>query len=365
MKILISGGGTGGHVYPAIAIAEELRQIDKDCEILFVGAKGRMEMEKVPKAGYPIVGLPISGIQRRLTWKNLKVPLNLIWSFWKVRRVLKKFNPDVVLGVGGYASAPAVKMAQWMNLPTALLEPNNFPGMANKVLAKGARKIFVAFRDMDRFFSADKIVVSGNPVRKDIRSLSNKKEEAMRFFDWGHSKKTLLLFGGSLGARTLNAAIKDAVGFFKERSDVALIWQTGKSGTSFIDCETANLPNVRAMQFIDRMDLAYALADLVICRAGALTLSELALVGKSAVLVPSPNVAEDHQTKNAKYLSKRRAAEMVADEDVGEKLIPLIEKLLKDEERLKELGLNVRKEAHPDAAHLIATELIKLIQTKN
>lgn len=364
MKILISGGGTGGHIFPAIAVADALKEMDGDCEILFIGAEGRMEMEKIPNAGYPIVGLPISGFQRKLSLQNAMIPMRLIESLWKVRKVIKKFKPDVAFGVGGYASAPAIKMAQWMNIPTALLECNNFPGMANKWLAKKAGKIFVAYRDMDRFFPKEKLEITGNPIRKDIRSISNKEEEAKRFFDWGQSKKTLLFFGGSLGARTINQAVRDATGFFRERSDIFAIWQTGKNHASYLESETAKLPNVRAMQFIDRMDLAYSIADLVICRAGALTISELSAVEKPAVLVPSPNVAEDHQTKNAAYLVEREAAAMVSDAEVSDFLIPKIEELINDDKQLEKFSKNIKREARPDAAEQIAGELVKLIKSR-
>lgn len=360
MRVLISGGGTGGHIFPAIAVADALKELDSECEILFVGAEGRMEMEKIPNAGYPIVGLPIRGIQRRLSLHNLKVPLKLIESLWKVRKVIKEFSPDVVFGVGGYASAPALKMAQWMNVPTALLEANNYPGMANKWLAAKAKKVFVAYADMNRFFPEEKIEVTGNPIRKDIRSISSKSEEAKRFFDWGQSKKTLLFFGGSLGARTINLAVRNATGLLKERKDIFVIWQTGKHHASFLSSETAELPNVRAMQFIDRMDLAYSIADLVICRAGALTISELAAVGKPAVLVPSPNVAEDHQTKNANYLVDRNAATLVRDDRAVSDLMTHVMHLIDDDEKLEKFSLNIKREARMDAAEKIATEIIKL-----
>ncbi len=364
MKILIRGGGTGGHIFPAIAVADELKSLVPDMEIRFVGALGKMEMEKIPKAGYPIVGLPIRGIQRRLTLKNLRVPLDLISSFWKVRKLLKEFSPDVVLGSGGYASAPSLKMAQWMNIPTAIMEQNNHPGMTNKLLAGRAKKIFVAYEGMEKHFAPEKLIVTGNPVRKDIRSISDSKEEAKRFFDWGHYKKTLLVFGGSLGARTLNLAMKEATDLLAQREDLLVIWQTGKTGAGFLESETAKLPNVRAMQFIDKMEFAYALADLVVCRAGALTISELALVGKPAVLVPSPNVAEDHQTANAAYLESKQAAEMVRDEEAAGSLITKVLKLLGDEQKLKVLSENIAREGKPDSARRIAEELLKMIKKK-
>jgi UDP-N-acetylglucosamine--N-acetylmuramyl-(pentapeptide) pyrophosphoryl-undecaprenol N-acetylglucosamine transferase len=321
MKILISGGGTGGHIFPAVAVADALKEINPDCEILFIGAEGKMEMEKIPKAGYEIIGLPIRGIQRKISPKNLKVPFQMVNSFLKVRKVIADFKPDIAFGTGGYASAPALKMAQWMGIPTAILESNNHPGLANRWLAKSVKRIFVAFEGLENVFPKDKIQFTGNPVRKDIRSILYNQEEAKRFFDWGQSKKTLLIFGGSLGARTINLAVRDAVEFFKSRPDIFVIWQTGKNDAAFLECETAKLPNVRAMQFIDRMDLAYSIADLVVCRAGALTISELAVVKKPAVLVPSPNVAEDHQTKNAAYLDNRDAAIMVPDSEVMQLLM--------------------------------------------
>lgn len=360
MRVLISGGGTGGHIFPAIAVADALKEMQPDVQIQFVGAEGKMEMEKIPKAGYPIVGLPISGIQRKWSLKNLSIPLKLLKSFRMARRLLREFQPDVVFGVGGYASAPAVKMAQWMNIPTAILEQNNFPGVANKLLVRGAKVVFVAYAEMERFFPKEKILFTGNPVRRDIRSLSSKSEEAKRFFDWGQSKKTLLFFGGSLGARTINLAVRDATDWFRNRPDVFVIWQTGKSDESLLDSETAKLPNVRAMQFIDRMDLAYALADLVICRAGALTISELALVAKPAVLVPSPNVAEDHQRKNAVYLADRHAARMIEDHLAADQLILEVFELLDEEILLKKMAENIKNEGKPDAEKKIAENLLRL-----
>ena len=360
MRVLISGGGTGGHIFPAVAVADALVELVPDCEILFIGAEGKMEMEKIPKAGYEIIGLPIRGIQRKLSLKNAMVPFRLVTSFLKVRKVIADFKPDVAFGTGGYASAPALKMAQWMGVPTAILESNNYPGLANKWLAKSVEKVFVAFEGLERFFPKEKIELTGNPVRKDIRSLLYYQEEAKRFFDWGQSRKTLLFFGGSLGARTINLAVRDAVEYFKSRPDIFVIWQTGKNDAAFLDCETAKLPNVRAMQFIDRMDLAYSIADLVVCRAGALTLSELAVVRKPSVLVPSPNVAEDHQTKNAAYLENRHAAIMVRDVDVGQMLIEKINELIEDDEKLNALSENIAKEGRENAAVQIAETLIKM-----
>ena len=364
MKILISGGGTGGHIFPAVAVADALREINPECEILFIGAEGKMEMEKIPKAGYKIIGLPIRGLQRKLSLTNLKVPFQLIISFLKVRKVIAGFQPDIAFGTGGYASAPALKMAQWMKVPTAILESNNHPGLVNKMLARSVEKVFVAFQDMQRFFPEEKILLTGNPIRKDIRSILYYQEEAKRFFDWGQSKKTLLIFGGSLGARTINLAVRDAVDFFKRRPDIFVIWQTGKNDAAFLESETAKLPNVKAMQFIDRMELAYSLADLVICRAGALTISELSVVKKPAVLVPSPNVAEDHQTKNAAYLEIRDAAIMVRDEKVSKELIEKVEDLIDDDKKLKILSENIAKEGRENAATEIAQFLLQMIKDK-
>ncbi len=361
MKVLISGGGTGGHIYPAIAIADALKEVDKNIDILFIGSNDRMEMEKVPKAGYPIQGLWISGIQRSLSLKNLSFPFKLVSSLWKSRKIIKQFKPDVAVGVGGYASGPALMMASRMNVPCLLQEQNSYPGITNKLLAGKAEKICVAYPKMEKFFAKEKLVHTGNPVRKDLLDLTEKFQEALKHFDFVQNKKTILLFGGSLGSGTLNRAMRENVEQISAMEDVQILWQMGKAYTAeFSECETAKLPNVKATTFIDRMDLAYAMADIVICRAGALTISELALVGKPAILVPSPIVAEDHQTKNAQALVDQEAAIMIKDNEFEKALIPKAKEVLKNEMLQNNLLKNIQSFAKPNAAKDIAQMIIQL-----
>ena len=363
MKIIISGGGTGGHVYPAIAIADAIKKIKPEADILFVGAEGKLEMEKVPNAGYPIKGLNITGFQRKLTFRNLLFPFKLIFSLIKANNIVRKFNPDVAVGVGGYASGPLLKMAGRNNVPTVLQEQNSYPGVTNKLLAKNANKICVAYDGMDRFFPKEKIVLTGNPVRADFfENLESKKEEAYRHFGFDKNKKTVFVFGGSLGARTINQAMETSVELLRKNQQIQVLWQIGKLYVDdFGKCETANLPTVKTEVFIDRMDLAYAMADVVIGRAGALTISELCLVGKPAILIPSPNVAEDHQTKNAMALVEKNAAIMVHDKEAKEKMISTAIDLLNDDNKKMELTNNIKKLAKPNAAENIAKEILKLI----
>ena len=363
MKIIISGGGTGGHVYPAIAIADAIKKIKPEADILFVGAEGKLEMEKVPNAGYPIKGLNITGFQRKLTFRNLLFPFKLIFSLIKANNIVRKFNPDVAVGVGGYASGPLLKMAGRNDVPTVLQEQNSYPGVTNKLLAKNANKICVAYDGMDRFFPKEKIVLTGNPVRADFfENLESKKEEAYRHFGFDKNKKTVFVFGGSLGARTINQAMETSVELLRKNQQIQVLWQIGKLYVDdFGKCETANLPTVKTEVFIDRMDLAYAMADVVIGRAGALTISELCLVGKPAILIPSPNVAEDHQTKNAMALVEKNAAIMVHDKEAKEKMISTAIDLLNDDNKKMELTNNIKKLAKPNAAENIAKEILKLI----
>ena len=315
MKIIVSGGGSGGHVFPAIAIADALKKKDKFIEILFVGAKGKIEMEKVPKAGYEIEGLWISGLQRKLTLRNLSFPFKLISSLWKARGILKRFKPDVVVGVGGFASGPVLEMASRMGIPCLIQEQNSYAGITNRLLAKKVDRICVAYDGMERFFPASKIVHTGNPVRQDLLDLSQKKNEAIAHFGLDPDKKTLLVFGGSLGARTLNEMMDTGYQSIKSLTDTQVLWQVGKLyEVSFQNSETAQLDHVRLLTFIDRMDLAYAVADVVMCRAGASTISELCLAGKASILIPSPNVAEDHQRKNAEALVSKNAARLVLEQ---------------------------------------------------
>lgn len=358
--MIISGGGTGGHVYPAIAVADRLKEIDPDIEILFVGASGKMEMEKVPQAGYRIEGLNIRGIQRKLTAGNLSFPFRLLDSLAKANRLINEFKPDVVAGFGGYASGPTLYVSARRKIPTVIQEQNSFPGITNKLLAKSADVICVAYPGMERFFPKEKIRLTGNPVRADLMSSGERREEGIQYFGLESDKKTLLLFGGSLGARTLNDSMKAATSLLKKRNDIQVLWQMGKLyAEQYGESETAMLPNVHAVQFIDRMDLAYAVSDVVLCRAGASTISELCLVGASAILVPSPNVAEDHQTKNAMALVERNAALIVKDVEAVSNAISTAIDLLDDEDQRSALREEILRLARPDATAAIASEVLK------
>lgn len=360
LKVIISGGGTGGHIYPAIAIANALKALVKDVDILFVGAEGRMEMEKVPEAGYPIKGLWISGFQRSLSFKNLLFPFKLLHSMFAARRIVKEFAPDVVVGVGGYASGPILKAAQYHGIPTLIQEQNSYAGVTNRLLAERANKICVAYEKMERYFPASKIVLTGNPVRTDILNITGKKEEAIKFFNLDPSKKTILVIGGSLGARTINESL-DAGFDDIIRKNIQVIWQTGKQYFD-IAKKTDNRHQtklVKIFDFIKRMDLAYAAADVVISRAGALSISELCLVHKPTVLVPSPNVSEDHQTKNAMALVEIEAALMVRDQEAKEKLVKKSIALLADQNLKSSLIKNIASLGRPNAANEIALEVLK------
>lgn len=361
-RFIISGGGTGGHIFPAIAIAKSIQQKDATAEILFVGAHGRMEMEKVPAAGFKVVGLPISGIQRRAIWKNFSFIPKLLISLSKCRSIIKTFNPDVVIGVGGYASGPLLYTAQRMGIPTVIQEQNSFAGITNKLLAKKANKICVAYEKMEKFFPIDKIVLTGNPVRKDLQSIKHNDPEGITYFDLNPDLKTLLVVGGSLGARTLNESIAANLDLLI-RKKIQVIWQTGKF---YYDkaVEEVNLYNnkdIHVMPFINRMDLAYSVADVIISRAGAGTISELCIVGKPAILVPSPNVAEDHQTKNAMALVDKNAAIMIKDNESIEKLVPELIKLIDKDDMQVRLRINITKLALVNADELITNEVFKLI----
>lgn len=362
-RIIISGGGTGGHVYPAIAIADAIKKTAPKAEFQFVGAKGKLEMEKVPKAGYPIKGLWISGFQRKLTLRNLMFPFKLLHSLWKAGNIVRKFKPDVAIGVGGYASGPTLKMAVRKNVPTVLQEQNSYPGVTNRLLAKGANKICVAYDGMNRFFPAENIVQTGNPVRADFfQNISGKKDEACEYFNFDKNKKTIFIVGGSLGARTMNQAMEAGHALLKSKPNIQVIWQIGKLYISaFGKCETARLKNIRPHVFIDRMDLAYAIADVVIGRAGALTISELCLVGKPTILIPSPNVAEDHQTKNAMALVEKNAAKLVKDVDAKKEMLKTAIELLENIEEQKKLSENISKLGRPNAAEEIAKVVLELI----
>ena len=360
-KYLISGGGTGGHIFPAVSIANELRRRDPNCEILFVGAEGRMEMERVPAAGYDIVGLKVEGFDRKNILRNVKVVWNLLWSMRKVRRVIKEFRPDVAVGVGGYASGAALKVAQQMGIPVVLQEQNSFAGVTNKMLAKGAEKICVAYTGMERFFPADKIILTGNPVRQNLLATIDKKE-AYEYFGLNPDKPTLMVMGGSLGARTVNQAMIAGLEKLKQ-SGIQVIWQTGKLYYEQIKSDLSDqsdLSDIKILDFLARMDYAYAVADLVVSRAGASSISELSLLGKSSILVPSPNVAEDHQTHNARALSDKGAAILVKDVDAVDTLVDIALETIASKEKLQSLSDNVLKLAYPNSAEKIVDEIVKL-----
>ena len=362
-KVIISGGGTGGHIFPAIAIANAIKLKYPNSEILFVGAEGKMEMEKVPAAGYKIVGLPIMGIQRKLTLHNLKVPFKLLYSLIKARKIIKQFKPNVVVGVGGYASGPLLKIATSMGVPALLQEQNSYPGVTNKILAKKVQKICVAYYGMDKFFPKEKIVFTGNPVRQDILDLGNKRAKGLETFGFSADKKVVLVIGGSLGARTINESIDARLDLISE-NNMQLLWQTGKGYAEKAAESVAKYPNkgIVTMPFIAAMDLAYAVADVVISRAGALSVSELCLTEKPSILVPSPNVAEDHQTKNAMALVNEKAAILVKDVDAKNELIPELIRLVNNSVTQEQLKQNIKTLAKPDAASQIADEVIKLIK---
>ncbi len=361
-RMIISGGGTGGHVFPAIAIANAFRERHPDADILFVGAEGRMEMTRVPEAGYRIIGLRIAGLQRRLTLQNLLFPFKLIMSLLKARRIISEFKPDVVVGTGGYASGPVMMAATRRGVPALIQEQNSYAGLTNKNVGKRAKTICVAYQGMDKFFPANKIVLTGNPVRKDIIDLSSKRGEALTKYGFDPNTRTLLIIGGSLGARTINESIFNGLDRLIE-AGVQVIWQTGKFYYDNIQKEVAgkNLGMIRISDFVKQMDLAYAAADVVISRAGALSISELCLASKPAILVPSPNVSEDHQTQNALALSKKDAAILIKDVDAREKLVTEALALLNDTDRCATLSKNISAMGKPDAAVNIVKEIEKLI----
>lgn len=362
-RVIISGGGTGGHIFPAIAIANALKKINQSIEILFIGATGRMEMEKIPQAGFKIEGLPISGLQRKFSLKNLLIPFKTGMSLIKANSIIRKFKPDVVVGVGGYASAPTLFAASLKKIPTLIQEQNSFAGMANKFLAWRAKKICVAYEGMEKFFPKEKIILTGNPVRQDIINIQKSKEQAIEEFGLEKNKKTLLVIGGSLGARTINQSIH--LGMEKlSKENIQVIWQTGNN----FSVETQNITSLqnqnwlKIFPFIKNMDSAYAVADVVISRAGAIAVSELCIVKKPVILVPSPNVAEDHQTENAMALVKKNAAIFIKDSEAKKKLVNTAIDLIKNENKQKELKNNIRALAITDAAERIAKEILELVK---
>ena len=361
IRVIISGGGTGGHIFPALSIANAVKAKCPDAEILFVGADNRMEMQRVPAAGYRIIGLPVSGFDRKNLLKNVAVLWRLVKSQCKARRVIREFQPHVAVGVGGYASGPTLKMAGSMGIPTLIQEQNSYAGVTNKLLAQKAHRICVAYEGMERFFPKDKILLTGNPVRQNLLDNRVAHDEAVRTFGLDPAKKTILVVGGSLGARTLNESMLQAWDALKE-SDVQVIWQTGKYYYEQITAQLKGkeLPNVHVCDFISSMDAAYAAADLVISRAGAGSISEFCLLGKAVILVPSPNVAEDHQTKNALALVKKDAALYVKDADAAAQLLPLALDTIGNEEMLSNLRRNILTLAYHHSAEVIADEVIAL-----
>lgn len=365
LKILISGGGTGGHIFPALSIANEIKDILPDSEFLFVGAEGRMEMERVPAAGYDIVGLPIMGFPRKPGVKTFTFFTNLARSMRRARRVIKQFKPDVVVGVGGYASGPILRVAAKLKFPSLIQEQNSYAGITNRLLAKRVNKICVAYDHMENYFPAAKIVYTGNPVRKSLLDGLSKVDEAREFYQLKKGKKVILIVGGSLGARTLNNSMLKDIELLRS-SDVEVIWQTGKYYYQSVLEKTSGmeLSNVHIHEFLSRMDLAYAISDLVISRAGAGTISELCLMEKATILVPSPNVAEDHQTKNALALVEKNAAVMIKDQDAEKDLVPKALELIHQTDRLNELKQNIKTLAKPNAANDIAKMVIELAENK-
>ncbi|WP_370424968.1 undecaprenyldiphospho-muramoylpentapeptide beta-N-acetylglucosaminyltransferase [Tenacibaculum dicentrarchi] len=358
INVIISGGGTGGHIYPAIAIANEIKERYPSAKVLFVGASDKMEMQKVPEAGYEIKGLWISGIQRKITFKNLLFPVKLVHSLWKAQVIIKKFKPDIAIGTGGFASGPTLMVAGKKNIPTLVQEQNSYPGITNKLLSKKAHKICVAYDGLERFFSKDKIIKTGNPVRQDLLNITEKTSEGKTFFKLDKTKKTILILGGSLGARKINELIQANLDFFKAQN-VQLIWQCGKL---YIDDYKRynNLENVQVHAFLNKMDLAYAAADFIISRAGASSVSELCIVGKPTVFIPSPNVAEDHQTKNAKAIVDKNGAILVVEKELTE-FPKVLKGLLKDTEKQADLSKKMKKLALPKATKDIVNEIEKLI----
>ena len=359
LKVIISGGGTGGHIYPAISIANEIKRRYPEAEILFVGAKDRMEMQKVPQAGYKIEGLWITGIERKLSLKNLSFPLKLISSLWKSRKIIKDFKPDVVIGTGGFASGPLLKMANSKNVPTLIQEQNSFPGITNRLLGKNANVICTAYDNLDRFFPAEKIRKTGNPVRQDIIDISKKREEALSFFKLDKSRKTILVLGGSLGARRINQLMETFSSIFEEK-EIQLIWQTGS--LYFDEYKKHNSKWVQTHSFLNRMDLAYAAADIIVSRAGAGSVSELCLVGKPVLFIPSPNVAEDHQAKNALAIAREKAALVLKEENLAERFEDTILTMLRSEKVRMELSENIKKLALPQATAAIVDEMERIIK---
>jgi UDP-N-acetylglucosamine--N-acetylmuramyl-(pentapeptide) pyrophosphoryl-undecaprenol N-acetylglucosamine transferase len=360
-KIIIAGGGTGGHIFPALAIANALKQLQPDIQILFVGAKGKMEMEKVPQAGYEIKGLDIAGFNRSSLIKNIGLPFKLIKSFFQVRSIMKAFKPNAVIGVGGYSTFPVLKSAQAKGIPTFIHESNSFAGKANIMLGKHATKVFVAGDGMDKFFPAEKLMVTGNPIRKSIVASTLTRAEGLQFFGLEENKITVLAVGGSLGARSINEALATHLEAFAS-NDLQLIWQTGKTTAAEYKAKANGKQNIWCNDFITQMEMAYAAADIVISRAGAMAVTELCVVAKPSVFVPFPLAAEDHQTANAKHLVDRQAALMIKDSEAKEKLVNTVVDLAKNQQLRKWLSANISVLAIKNADEVIASEILKVIK---
>lgn len=358
-RFIISGGGTGGHIYPAIAIANEIKAQFPEAEILFVGAQDKMEMQKVPAAGYQIEGLWIAGIQRKLTLSNLMFPIKFLSSLIKSRGIINKFKPDVVIGTGGFASGAVVKVAGSMNIPTVIQEQNSYPGITNKMLAKKAKSICVAYEGLERFFDKEKIQLTGNPVRQDLLTIDSKRTEAIEFFKLNPNKKTIVVLGGSLGAKKINQLIEKELDFFAA-NDVQVIWQCGKF--YFDEYKKHNTENVQVNAFFENMDLLYAAADVIVSRAGASSVSELAIVGKPVIFIPSPNVAEDHQTKNAKSIADKNGAVLIKESELDQRFESEFKKIISDDDFAKNLSESLKKLAKPGATKDIVKQIVQLLK---
>ncbi len=362
-KLIFSGGGTGGHIYPALAVADKIKELYPDSEILFIGARGKMEMVKVPQAGYEIIGLWISGLQRKFTLTNLMFPIKVLFSYLRSRRILSEYQPDLVAGFGGYASSPIMLAASKKGIKTLIQEQNSYAGIANKAVAKKADSICVAYDNMDRFFPENKIIITGNPVRKDISIIPDNPNDAFEYFNLEKNIPVVLVLGGSLGARTINESlIQNMIKWIE--ADIQVLWQTGKLYNSEMNkrMEKFDGTTIHLLEFIDRMDFAYSVADVVVSRAGALSISELCLVKKPVIFVPSPNVAEDHQTKNAMALASKNAAIVVEDKNAVKELANVAIQLLKDSDKRVELSENISLLGRPNATNDIAREILKLIE---
>ncbi len=357
-KVIISGGGTGGHIFPALSVANSLKEKDKNIEILFVGAEGKIEMDKVPAAGYNIIGLPIQGFERKFSFKNIITLFKLVKSLWKSHKILNRFKPDLVVGVGGYASGAILKVATWKNIPTYILEQNSYAGVTNRLVGKKVRKIFTAYENMERFFPKEKIILTGTPIRQDLTTHFADKNEGYKYFGLSPNKKTILVLGGSGGAKTINESVAANLSVI-EKSNTQWIWQTGKNYfvSSKAEWDKISPQNVKIRDFVSRMDLAYRIADVVISRAGAGTIAELCVVGKPSLLVPSPNVAEDHQTKNASAMVEKNASILIKDSEAKEKLVQIALETVFNDSLLQQLSENALKLGIPDAAKRIVSEI--------